>query len=283
MISDKEMAKVPWPFSLLASHAPGPVPARAMEPAAERPAPLGSSRPRCSRTRRASAMVRFFRTTTLARPNPVRSRMLIPRPSISAGAAGKGVRGANILAEKIFGWTLESVMEALARRIDERGRADLRRQVTVAQRIVDANALTEPTRSQLEEPEPDPVSECWRVGDGGDVALIVCRRSRAPHRQEVCAAPQTLSTVEGPDSDQRWPLGVGQARPGCQHAADEILLVGQQASEAEVGRGCRAIQLIAGHVSLFDPQNAQRLGTVWDDAEVPARCHQCADESVAIA
>jgi hypothetical protein len=99
----------------------------------------------------------------------------------------------------------------------------------------------------------------------------------------MCAAPQAFPAVEGLNPDQRWPVGVGQARPSCHHATDEILLVGHQASEAQVGRGRRAIQLITGHVSLFDAQNAQRFRAIRRRAEVLARCHQCADKSIAIA
>src|SRR3954469_13589755 len=160
-----------------------------------------------------------------------------------------------------------STMKTAPFRIKKDGRADVYFHVTVAERIVQANAFADPLRAPLQEPEPDPVPEHRRERHGGHVTLIVLQRGGVAARQEMRTGPQPRALVGWPDADERGPRWVSQAGAAGKNAADEVLLLCHHAPEAEVSRSGRAVEFIAGDMSFLDAHDPKRFGSVGRDVE----------------
>src|SRR5947199_10071683 len=78
--------------------------------------------------------------------------------------------------------------------------ADFAIHMDVAQSIEDLDDLAVPLAPALQECEPDPPAEHRRVGDRGDIALIVFERRLVAAIEEVRARPKLIGRVDWPNA-----------------------------------------------------------------------------------
>src|SRR3954447_147205 len=150
-------------------------------------------------------------------------------------------------------------------RIEEHRIADLHLDVAIAHRIIGAHALTDALRPVRDHSQSDPVAEHWRERDRGHVALVILDPWRRSNWNEMRACAQPRLAIDRTKARERRPI-LGKERGSLRHdAADAIFLRRYQPAEAKIARGELPVDLVAGHVALFDAHHAKRFGAVRAD------------------
>src|SRR5689334_21907790 len=93
-----------------------------------------------------------------------------------------------------------------------------------------------------------------RIGNRGDIALIVGGGGLGALRQEMRARANSRTRLDRLEPDKRGPRGVSQSSARGHEAADEILFGRKHPAHTEIVRRGLAVQLTAGGVPLLDAE-----------------------------